>query len=139
MISKMFARSINNFYWPLLIKESKHSVRCKQIFLSTTIHTTYRKERQWCSISIHAAMYQLWAENKVAASPNILFYLAGVHACCHFTFYPGCFVEIIQLIFIEPKNEQKKKSTLLLWYLKSKYFHLFFGRIEDTKKTLTGL
>ena len=108
MISKMFARSINNFYWPLLIKESKHSVRCKQIFLSTTIHTTYRKERQWCSISIHAAMYQLWAENKVAASPNILFYLAGVHACCHFTFYPGCFVEIIQLIFIEPKNEQKK-------------------------------
>ena len=29
----------------------------------------------------------------------------------------------------------KKKSSLLLWYLKSNCFRSFFGRIEDTKKT----
>ena len=37
-------------------------------------------------------------------------------------------------IFNSPKNE-RKTSTLLLWYLKSNCFRLLFGRIEDTKKT----
>ena len=35
---------------------------------------------------------------------------------------------------IVPKNE-RKNSTLLLWYLKSNCFRSFLGRIEDTKKT----
>jgi hypothetical protein len=34
---------------------------------------------------------------------------------------------------ILPKKEQKK-SSLILWYLKSNCFCSFFGRIEDTKK-----
>ena len=33
-------------------------------------------------------------------------------------------------------NNQWKNSTLLLWYLKSNCVCSFFGRIEDTKKTL---
>ena len=36
--------------------------------------------------------------------------------------------------WILPKNE-RKKNTLLLWYLKSNCFRMFFGRIEDTKMT----
>ena len=39
---------------------------------------------------------------------------------------------------ILPKNEQKK-STLLLWYLKSNCFRSLFGRIEDTKNTFQNL
>ena len=38
-------------------------------------------------------------------------------------------------IFNSLKIQRKKKSTLLLWYLKSNYFRSFFGRIEDTKMT----
>ena len=36
--------------------------------------------------------------------------------------------------WILPKNKQMN-STLLLWYLRSTCFRLFFGRIEDTKKS----
>ena len=39
---------------------------------------------------------------------------------------------------ILPKTNEKK-STLLLWYLKSNSFRLFFGRIEDTKKDISKL
>ena len=37
-------------------------------------------------------------------------------------------------IFNSPKIK-RKKSTLLLWYLKSNCFLSFFGKIEDTKNT----
>ena len=33
---------------------------------------------------------------------------------------------------ILPKKNERKNSTLLLWYLRSNCFHSFFGRIEET-------
>ena len=39
-------------------------------------------------------------------------------------------------IFNSPKK-RTKKSTLLLWYLKSNCFRSFFGRIEDSKMTFS--
>ena len=43
----------------------------------------------------------------------------------------------ISFLFLQFSQKTKKKnSTLLPWYLKSNCFCLFFGRIEDTRKTI---
>ena len=44
------------------------------------------------------------------------------------------FQNVLLTSLILPKNE-RKHSTLLLWYLNLNCFCLFFGRNEDTKET----